>query len=94
MLSKEEAHQATGMKVSEIVAIEEEPPGYRVTTHDGQAVYVHSPQAPVASRPPVAELDGDPTPEPEEEADPAPGEEDGVEEKAARAPRGRSRKVP
>lgn len=38
MLSKEAAHKATGMKVSEIVDIEPIEGGYRVHTHDGQHI--------------------------------------------------------
>lgn len=38
MLTKEEAAQATGMKVREIVDIERVDGGYRVTTHDDQHI--------------------------------------------------------
>ncbi len=38
MLSREEAAQACGMKVSEVIDIQEIPGGWRVTTHDGQHV--------------------------------------------------------
>lgn len=37
-LTKHEAHLATGMKVSEILDIQETDDGYRVTTHDGQHI--------------------------------------------------------
>lgn len=38
MISKAEVHVATGMKVSEILDIQETDDGYRVTTRDGQRI--------------------------------------------------------
>lgn len=48
MLTKEEAHLATGMKVSEIVDIKPVDGGYQVTTHDNQVIYLESVDGPVA----------------------------------------------
>ena len=50
MLSKEEAHKATGMKVSEIVEVEAIDGGYRVHTHDGQHVDLDSGEVPAEEK--------------------------------------------
>lgn len=58
MLSKEAAHMATGMKVSEIVDIEPIDGGYRVHTHDGQHIdldAVEEPEPLTAESEPAAE---------------------------------------
>jgi hypothetical protein len=63
MLTREEAHKATGMKVSEIVDIKAVPGGYRVTTHDGQTIDLKSVGQPELSAPVTEPVTGGEVPD-------------------------------
>lgn len=51
MISRAEAHVATGMKPREIVDIEEVDGGYRVTTHDDKDIYLENVEVPETADP-------------------------------------------